>query len=165
VNAPEKRRIQGVELDVTLAPVRNLLLGMNYVYTDAPPTPVRNIFSGVIQQVSSAFTPRHAATFTADYTFPRFSFGELRLHFDANTAGNYIANNTVTYKADSAFLINGRLSLGDIEVAGGTLELALWAKNLTNVTYNYFDFRVASRQTSTIYNDPRTYGVQARIRF
>ena len=52
-----------------------------------------------------------------------------------------------------------------VEAAGGTLELALWAKNLTNVTYNYFDFRVASRQTSTIYNDPRTYGVQARIRF
>jgi iron complex outermembrane receptor protein len=38
-------------------------------------------------------------------------------------------------------------------------------KNLTDVTYNYFDFRVASRQTSTIYNDPRTYGFQARMRF
>ena len=165
VNAPETRRIRGVELDVTLAPVRNLILGMNYVYTDAPSTPVRNIFSGVIQQVSSAFTPEHAATFTFDYTFPPLSFGELRLHFDANTAGDYIANNTVTYKADSAFLINGRLTLGDIAMAGGTFEVALWAKNLTNVTYNYFDFRVATRQTSTIYNDPRTYGVQARIRF
>lgn len=165
VNAPETRQIKGVELDVTLAPTDNLLLGANYVFTDAPPTPVVNIFSGAIQQVSSAFTPRHAVTFTADYTFPRLSFGELRLHLDANTAGNYFANNTVTYQADSAFLINGRLTLSDIEVAGGTLELALWVKNLTDVTYNYFDFRVASRQTSTIYNDPRTYGLQARVRF
>ena len=165
VNAPEKRSIKGVELDVTLAPTRGLLLGANYVFTDAPPTPVRNIFSGVIQQINSNFTPRHALTLTADYTFPRFSFGELRIHFDGNTAGNYLANNTVTYKADSAFLVNGRISLGDIELSSGNLELSMWVKNLTNETYNYFDFRVASRQTSTIYNDPRTYGFQARVRF
>jgi iron complex outermembrane receptor protein len=165
VNAPEKRRIRGVELDVTLAPTRGLLLGANYVYTDAPSTPVRNIFSGVIQEVNSAFTPRHALTLTADYTFPRFSFGELRLHLDGNTAGNYTPNNTVTYQAESAFLVNGRLTLGDMDVANGSLELSLWVKNLTNTTYNYFDFRVASRQTSTIYNDPRTYGLQARVRF
>ncbi len=165
VNAPEKRRIKGVEVDLTVVPVRNLQFSANYVFTDAPPTPVVNIFSGVVQQVSSSFTPRHAVTLTADYTFPRFSFGELRLHVDANTAGNYIANNTVTYKADAAFLVNARLTLGDIDISGGKLELSLWVKNLTDVTYNYFDFRVATRQTSTIYNDPRTYGIQARIKF
>ena len=165
VNAPEKRRLKGVEVDLTLAPVRDLLFGVNYVYTDAPATPVRNIFSGVVEQVSSAFTPKHAVTLTADYTFPRFSFGELRLHFDANTAGNYFANGTVNYKAESAFLVNGRLTLGDIDLGGGTLDVALWAKNLTNANYNYFDFRVASRNTTTRYNDPRTYGLEARVRF
>ena len=165
VNAPEKRRLKGVEVDLTLAPVRDLLLGINYVYTDAPATPVRNIFSGVIEQVDSAFTPKHAVTLTADYTFPRFSFGELRVHFDANTAGNYFANGTVDYKAESAFLVNGRITLGDIDVAGGTFDVALWAKNLTNANYNYFDFRVAGRNTTTRYNDPRTYGLEARVRF
>ena len=165
VNAPEKRRIKGAEIDLTLAPVRNLLFGINYVYTDAPATPVRNIFSGVIENVSSAFTPKHAVTLTADYTLPRFSFGELRIHFDANTAGNYFANSTVNYKAESALLINGRLTLGDIDVGGGTFDVALWAKNLTNANYNYFDFRVASRNTTTRYNDPRTYGLEGRFRF
>lgn len=165
VNAPEKRRIKGVEVDLTLAPVRDLLFGINYAYTDAPATPVRNIFSGVVENVSSAFTPKHAVTLTADYTFPRFSFGELRVHFDANTAGNYFANSTVNYKAEGAFLINGRLTLGDIDVGGGTVDVALWAKNLTNAKYNYFDFRIASRNTTTRYNDPRTYGLEARVRF
>jgi iron complex outermembrane recepter protein len=102
---------------------------------------------------------------SADYTFPRFSFGELRLHLDANTAGDYIPNNTVTEKADLAFLVNARITLGDIDVGGGKLELALWGQNLTNATYNYLDFRVVSRQTFRIYNDPRTFGLQARVRF
>ena len=165
VNAPEKRRIKGAEVDLAIAPVRDLLFGINYVYTDAPATPVRNIFTGVVEQVRSAFTPKHAVTLTADYTFPRFSFGELRVHVDANTAGNYLSNGTVNYEAESAFLINGRLTLGDINIGRGVFDIALWGKNLTNATYNYFDFRVATRSTTTRYNDPRTFGVEARFRY
>jgi len=165
VNAPEKRTIKGVEADLTIVPVTDLQFAINYVFTDAPTTPVRNIFTGVIQNISSAFTPRHAVTVSADYKFPRFSFGELRLHLDANTAGDYIPNNTVTENANLVYLVNARITLGDIDIGNGKLELALWAQNLTNVTYNYFDFRIAGRQTSRIYNDPRTFGVQARVRF
>lgn len=165
VNAPEKRTIRGIEADLTIVPVSDLQFAINYVFTDAPTTPVRNIFTNAIQDISSAFTPRHAATVSTDYTFPRFSFGELRVHLDANTAGDYIPNNTVTQKADLAYLLNARVTLGDIDVGGGKLELALWGQNITNATYNYFDFRVAGRQTSRIYNDPRTFGVQARVRF
>jgi iron complex outermembrane receptor protein len=164
-NAPEKRKIKGVEVDLTVAPVAGLLLGANYVYTDAPTTPVTNPFTLAIQDVSSAFTAKHAVTLSADYTFPRFSFGELRVHFDGNSAGNYISNNTVPYKSDSAFLINGRLTLGDIDVGGGTFDIALWGKNLTNANYNYFDWRQPGTSTSTRYNDPRTYGIEARARF
>lgn len=165
VNAPEKRQIKGVEVDLTLAPAQGLLFGVNYAFTDAPATPVVNIFTDAIEQVTSAFTPKHAVTLNADYRFPRFSFGELRLHIDANTAGNYLSNGTVDYKAKSAFLINSRLSLGDIDMGGGTIDFALWGKNLTNATYNQFDFRVRGRNTTTRYNDPRTYGVEARFRF
>lgn len=165
VNAPEKRRIKGVEVDLTVAPVRNLLFSANYVFTDAPSTPVRNLFSGVIEEVRSSFTPRHAVTLAADYTFPRWSFGEMRIHVDANTAGNYFANGTVTFKAEKALLLNGRLTLGDIDIAGGKFEIAAWVKNLTNTSYNIFDFRVVGRSTLTQYNDQRTFGLDARVRF
>lgn len=165
VNAPESRRIKGAEVDLTIAPIRDLQFAVNYVYTDAPPTPVRNIFTGVIQNVTSAFTPVHAVFLSADYSFPAFSFGQLRAHIDGNTAGNYKSNDTVTFKADAAFLVNARLTLADIPVASSQLELALWVRNLTNATFNQIDFRSAGRSTFTVYNDPRTYGAQVRVRF
>jgi iron complex outermembrane receptor protein len=165
VNAPEKRKVRGVELDVTLAPVDGLLLSANYVYTDAPTTPVRNIFSGAIEQIRANFTPKHAATFAVDYRFPRFSFGQLRANMNLDTAGNYYANNTVNFKAEKAMLLGGRVTLGDISFLDNDLEFALWGKNLTNTRYNLFDFRVAGRNTVTQYNDPRTYGFEMRARF
>jgi iron complex outermembrane receptor protein len=165
VNAPEKRSLKGIEADLTIAPVRGLLLTANYVYSDAPTTPVRNIFSGVIEQAGSAFTPKHAATFAVDYAFPDFSFGKLRAHLDFDTAGNYIPNGTVTFKAKKALLVNGRLSLAEVDLLGGAIEFALWGKNITNKTYDLVDFRIAGRNTVTIYNDPRTFGVEARVRF
>lgn len=165
VNAPEKRKFKGVEADITLVPVRGLSLSANYVYTDAPPTPVRNVFTGVIEQSQSAFTPKHAGSFSADYAFPAFSFGELRAHLGVDTAGDYIPNGTVTVKADKALLVNGRLTLGDIDLGGGELEVAVWGKNLTNTTYNLLDFRIPGRTTATLYNEPRTYGIEARVRF
>lgn len=165
VNAPEKRKVRGVELDVTLAPVDGLLLSANYVYTDAPTTPVRNIFSGAIEQIRANFTPKHAATFAVDYRFPRFSFGQLRANMNLDTAGNYYANGTVNFKAEKAMLLGGRVTLGDISFLDNDLEFALWGKNLTNTRYNLFDFRVAGRNTATQYNDPRTYGFEMRARF
>ncbi|KQZ72475.1 hypothetical protein ASE06_08080 [Sphingopyxis sp. Root214] len=165
VNAPEKRKIKGIEADITLVPVRGLSLSANYVYTDAPPTPVRNIFTGIIEQTSSAFTPKHAASFSADYVFPAFSFGQLRAYVGLDTAGNYIPNGTVDVKADKALLLNGRLTLADIDLGVGELEVALWGKNLTNATYNLFDFRIPGRTTATLYNEPRTYGLEARVKF
>ena len=165
MNAPEKRHIKGIEADITLVPVRGLSLAVNYVYTDAPPTPVRNIFTGVIEETSSAFTPKHSASFSADYAFPAFSFGQLRAHVGLDTAGDYIPNGTVDVKADKALLLSGRLSLGEIALGGGEMEIAVWGKNLTNTTYNLLDFRIPGRVTSTFYNEPRTYGLEARMKF
>lgn len=165
VNAPEKRKIKGIEADITLAPLRGLSLSANYVYTDAPSTPVRNVFTGEIEEVFSAFTPKHSASFSADYLFPAFSFGQLRAHVGLDTAGNYIPNGTVENKAEKALLLNARLSLGEIELGGGEMEVAVWGKNLTNTTYNLLDFRIRTRATTTFYNEPRTYGLEARVKF
>ncbi len=165
VNAPEKRRIKGAEVDLTIVPVRGLVLSANYVYTDAPPTPVVNFFTRNVEQVRSAFTPEHAATFAFDYAFPRFSIGQLRAHLDFETAGNYQPNGTVNFFAEKAMLVNGRLSLGEIDLGGADVEIAAFGKNLTDTRYDLLDFRVVGRQTLTLYNDPRTYGLELRARF
>ena len=165
VNAPEKRKISGIELDMWLAPAKGLLFSANYVFTHAPTTQIQHVFTGAIVNVDSNFTPKHALAVTADYTVRPFTFADLRFHLDANTAGNYIANNTVTYKADSAVLVNGRVTLGDISLGGSTLDVAIWGKNLTNAKFRAFDWRTAGRQTTARYNDPITYGLEARLRF
>ena len=81
----------------------------------------------------------------------------MKRHFFPFAVASLAATFTSCLTQDQTFILNPDGS--------GKLELALWAQNLTNVTYNYFDFRIAGRQTSRIYNDPRTFGVQARVRF
>ena len=68
-------------------------------------------------------------------------------------------------KADKALLLNGRLSLGEIALGGGEMEIAVWGKNLTNTTYNLLDFHIPGHVTATFYNEPRTYGLEARMKF
>ena len=166
-NAPEIRTIKGIEADITLVPARGLSLSANYVYTDAPPTPVRNPFTGAIESVYSSFTTKHAATFALDYSFPRLPIGQLKLHLDAETAGNIPWFQTPTIRTKKELLVNGRLSLGEVQFGAGEWEFALWGKNLFNRTYELLNVNLTGigRQSYAPYNDPRTYGVEARVRF
>lgn len=167
LNAPEKRRIKGLELDAIIVPVRGMTLSASYIYTDAPSTAVRNPFTGVTENVYSYFTAKHAANFAVDYIFGRLSFGEVAIHLDGSTVGNFIVNQNPDRRTEKDFIVNGRLSLKDIDLLGGNVELALWGKNLTNKTYMLIeiDNRRVGRQQYGVYNDPRTFGVEARLRF
>jgi iron complex outermembrane receptor protein len=69
-------------------------------------------------------------------------------------------------------MFNGRVTLGDIELGGGDdmkLAISLWGKNLTNTQWEVFQFNTAgpglANLTSVYWNEPRTYGVEARITF
>ena len=55
--------------------------------------------------------------------------------------------------------------IGEIALGGGEMEIAVWGKNLTNATYNLLDFRISGRTTARFYNEPRTYGLEARVKF
>lgn len=68
---------------------------------------------------------------------------------------------TVAYQAPGAFLLNGQFTPGAIDLGGDTFDVAPWAKNRTRTAYNRFDFRVAGRNTTTRYNDPRPCGLGA----
>ncbi|QIG53792.1 TonB-dependent receptor [Altererythrobacter sp. BO-6] len=166
-NAPEKRTIKGLEADLTIVPARGLALTANYVYTDAPPTPVRNPFTGATEQIYSSFTTKHAATFALDYNFPAMSFGQLKFHLDAETAGNIPWFQTPTIRTEKELLVNGRLTLAEIELGQSEWEFSLWGKNLFNRTYELLNVNLTriGRQSYAPYNDPRTYGVEARVRF
>ncbi len=66
--------------------------------------------------------------------------------------------------------INGRLTLGGFRVAGdGELSFSLWGKNLTNTEWQIFQFNVVGTGlagvTQYFWNEPRTYGLEARLKF
>ncbi|MCZ8135650.1 MAG: TonB-dependent receptor [Porphyrobacter sp.] len=166
-NAPEQRKIKGIEADLTVVPTRGLTLTANYVYTDAPPTPVRNPFTGNTELVFASFTRKHAGTLAVDYEFPELSFGQFRLHLNAETVGDVPWFQTPTIRTEDKVLFNGRFTLGEVELGGGEWEFALWGKNLFNSTYELLNVNLTliGRQSYAPYNDPRTYGLEARMRF
>ncbi|WP_221793472.1 TonB-dependent receptor [Aquisediminimonas sediminicola] len=167
-NAPEKRHIKGIEADITVVPFSGLTVNANYVYTKAPTTPVINPYTGGTEFITSAYTPTHAYTANFDYNFPKWSFGQLRAHVDINSAGGYVSNNTPSNdntKNGKTLLTNARLSLADIKISQAEMELSVWGKNLFNNTYQLFDVTIAGRNTHGMYNEQRTWGVEARIKF
>lgn len=167
-NALEDRKIKGIEADVTIAPFAGFTATMNYVYTDAPTTPVLNPFTNVVELIRSAFTPRHALTTNLDYEMPIAGIGQLRAHIDFNTAGGYYANNTPSIDdtvTNKTVLTNARLSLAEIQMGGGEMEIALWGKNLFNSKFQLFDVTIRGRNTYGMFNEQRTWGVEARVKF
>jgi iron complex outermembrane recepter protein len=168
INAPGKTKIRGVELEgrAQLTPEFSVSASYAYTYTKVPPTV--NPFNGLVQPVFIVFTPRNAASASIDYAKP-VSFGTVRAHLDANYADATQTFDQTPVKNDKSFIMNGRLSLGDIEVVGGegTVTLSLWARNLLNEAYVYRR-DPANRAVLGDYgnfNAPRTYGLEATVRF
>ncbi|MBA3677064.1 MAG: TonB-dependent receptor [Sphingosinicella sp.] len=185
-NAPGTSKINGLEADLTVRATDDLQLSASYAYTDINVPPTANPFlpGSPLFQVYTVFTPKHAASGAIDYEVP-VSIGDaaLRLHFDANYAGRQYSFQSEPVKTDSSFIVNGRLALTDIAMNDGDakLQVALWARNLFNEAHIYR--RSAANSSPVIdsitgipsysgvlgdygnFNAPRTFGVEASIRF
>jgi iron complex outermembrane recepter protein len=168
VNAPGHGRIKGLEVDASLAPVRGLTLSASYAYTDGDLPVAENPFlNNTPQTVYIVYTPKNAGSAAMDFAQP-VGFATLRAHVDANISDGYRANSGENVFTDNSLVVNGRLALGDIALRGSArVEVALWARNLFNEQHTFVESRAAAAATGTygIFNDPRTYGVEATIRF
>ncbi|MDX3885322.1 MAG: TonB-dependent receptor [Sphingomonas sp.] len=168
INAPGTTKIRGVEAEATLSPMQGLTLNAAYAYTYTKIPPTLNPFSGVVQPVFIVFTPRNTASGAVDYSVPVGGV-TARLHLDANYAQATQTFDQFAMKADSSFIVNGRLSLADISLANDSskLTVSVWSRNLFNEAHIYR--RDPSNQATlgdyANYNEPRTYGLEASIRF
>ena len=63
--------------------------------------------------------------------------------------------------------MNSWLSLADVPLAGfgATAEFSLWARNLLDEEHIFYKSINSTLGTYGIFNEPRTYGVEARLRF
>lgn len=168
VNAAGAGRTRGFEAELTLLPFRGLTLTGNYAYTQVrlPEAPNPFVAGNPLIAVFPIYTPNHAASVAGDYETP---IGDLkaRLHLDANFAASQYTMVSDPTKTGSSMIVNGRLSLGGVRMAGTGAELtfALWTRNLTNYSYTFVRSHSAALGTYAIYNEPRTFGFQANVKF
>ncbi len=166
-NAEGQGRIKGIEADLTLNPFQGLTLTGSYAYTDVHLPPAPNPFDGdKLVQVYTVYTPEHAASGAIDYELP-VGTSTLRFHLDGNYAsGQYSMANDPT-KTGSSFIVNGRVALADIRMASGPdLELSVWARNLFNESYTFVRANGGSSLGYYgIFNDPRTFGISATVKY
>ena len=191
VNAPGSTKIRGIEADLTVNPLTGLTLNASYAYTyfKVPLVPVSftvgGVTSTVLQQFYIPFTPRNAASGSLDYTMPaQFADASVKLHLDANYAQATQAFDQFATKADASFIVNGRLSLADIKLSDGRqkLTVAVWGRNLFDEQHIFRrdpSNSLPGAPTTSLangpiqnvlgdygnYNAPRTYGIEAVIKF
>jgi iron complex outermembrane receptor protein len=169
LNAEKSVRVEGAELDLAATPLDGLVLGLSYTYLhDHMPLQPNKLESGALQQFQITQTPRHAGAATVDYTFAPLPLGTITAHIDATSNSGYAHNAHDTQRQDGYTLLNARLALTDIPLAGyGKLQLALWGKNLTDEEYVNFGFPLADPPIAIVqsFGDPRTYGVDLTYKY
>ncbi len=191
INAPGTTKIRGIEADLTLNPVEGLTLNASYAYTYTKIPPVLITASdaagrstSVYQNFYIVFTPRNAASGSIDYALPiAGSDTKLKFHMDGNYSQATQAFDQFATKNDASLIFNGRISLADIDVGyGRNLTLSVWGRNLFNEQYVFRrdpSNSLPGAPTSNVttgsignilgdygnFNAPRTFGVDASIKF
>jgi iron complex outermembrane receptor protein len=181
VNAEGTTKIKGIEADLTIQPLEGLSTTVSYAYTDVNMPQARNtvqeqlnasltpaITTPVFQDVFVVYTPKHALTGSIDYqTNIGNSDTMIKLHLGGNyTSPAYSFDNEDVLNQKS-FIVNGRVSVADINVAKRKLTVSLWGRNLLNESYIYRRSN-ANRLVLGDYanfNAPRTFGLEANIKF
>jgi iron complex outermembrane receptor protein len=178
VNAPGVTDIRGLEFDLSARITEGLRASFGYAYTDTKVPPARNPFPpspscpscGTVQPVYIIYTPQHAASASVDYVYP-LSFADLRFHVDANFSTGTQSFEQAPDKTDDAFVVNGRVSLANWQVAQGqNLTLSVWSRNLLDADYIYrrsVEGRSGSNAIGDYanFNEPRTFGMEVSLRY
>jgi iron complex outermembrane receptor protein len=182
-NTPQDGRISGIEAELKIAVARGLTLGAAYTYAytrvgaavnpypqaQANGTSVVNLTPTPQQDVN---TPLHAASGQIDYEAPLADY-TLRAHldgaWDSGAFGSSTPNAAGVWnpRSQPGLVVNTRLSLGDIQMAGSgaKLTVSVWVRNLFNEQHLVARSYSPAAGVYGYFNDPRTYGVQANIKF
>lgn len=161
-----RMKTKGVEADLAVSPVVGLTLSASYAFTDVSTSRAFNPFTGAISTVYPLYSPKHAASLSADYERP-LAGATLIAHLDANYSGRQYTSTTDPTLSDTALVVNGRLALGDIHLSGlaPAVQLALWSRNLLDEQHAFLKNTNAALGTYGIFNEPRTFGVEASLRY
>ena len=186
VNAP-KSRVDGAEFELRVKATPDLEIGSNLglmhsKYVDL--TLHKNeCVVGVAPQCAGGIpriccvgnqliqAPDYNASVDLDWRFAHLTAGDLRLFVDANFYGKqyFDAFNTERDAQGAYGVANARLSLESTGKRGYTI--GAWVKNLTNRQYLAYALNQGDADTGALgfdyalVGEPRTYGIDATLRF
>jgi iron complex outermembrane receptor protein len=182
INAPGEGEVRGFEADVFAVPLEGLTLSASYAYSDVSipatlnPFPtfvtgVGMVLATVPTRIYQQFTPEHAFTGSVDYARPFQDF-TLRVHLDGTwDSGSYATDRDpspvlAAIKSQDGMVFNGRISLADIELFSSVnMTVSIWSRNLLDAEYLYARNISATNGVTGAFNEPRTFGFEARVRY
>lgn len=173
-----KVRLSGFEAELTALPITGFQIdaSVGYVNTNYKTflfrDPLTNLVSDVADQARPLYTPKWSTHLGAEYSFP---VGDALLRL----RGDYSYRSKIFFNALDATApfneqlaspasdnVKARLSVEDISLGSGKLDVGIWGDNLLNqknITYG-IDFGSLGFAGAT-FQKPVSYGVDARIKF
>ncbi len=159
-----KATINGFELDVAARPVPALDLSLAYAWTEARFDRITNSLG---QNVKDLYAydqvPRHKASVTAGYEWPGTRLGVPSASVTYSYQSKMDASPSIGAVIGSYGLLDARVGLAEIPVAGGNLRFSLWGRNLTDEEYQIFHFIYVV--PTAMFGDPRSYGADLTLEF
>jgi iron complex outermembrane recepter protein len=165
-----KGKIQGIEFNGAIVPVRGLTLNGSYSYIDAKYTSVTDASAGaILAGAPFPYTPKHKFSVGGTYQSELGNAGDLTL------TANYVRQTSVsTAQTNSSFynflpaygLLNASIDLKN--VGGRPFDIGIFATNLTNVSkpVGVLDqYAAFPGVVGLTYIEPRMYGVRVGYRF
>ena len=161
-----KATVKGVEVDLTLAPVRNLRLSVNYGYLLARYDEILDATgSNIADNYRFTNAPKHTIALDLTYDLPRLPIGQLSANVNYTAQSDKFTNSTISsgkYIIGDYGLLNARLTLGDIPGVKG-VRASFWGRNLTDKNYYIMQFNVG--RPGALFGEPRTYGIDLNVEF
>lgn len=171
-----RARYRGMEAELTIAPVDGLTLVADMAYVD-PEFESFDFGGADVSDVARfIYMSEEQYHLGARYEFAPWSFGALAAQIDYSyMSGPYFtvfAPTTVPpgtpdpTKGEDREELSARLTLGDIQAAGGAAEISVFGQNLTDDRYKTtaVDFG-ALGFVAGAFNRPRVIGIEARLAF
>jgi iron complex outermembrane receptor protein len=175
-----KATIKGIEIEIVAIPVEGLTANLSYglldmKYDEYMFSSAANNFQPVDVSDAAHFptAAKQSISLGLQYDFVPFSFGALTARVDAVYSSGY-KNDTLDtmydqYTESNAYtLVNGRLTLGEIQAAQGTLEFSAWGKNMLDEEYRSYgigSFGAPLGFAGAVYNEPRSWGLDVTYQF
>jgi len=175
-----KATISGVELEIMAVPLEGLTVDLNYGFLDLKYDEYMfaseaNHFVPVDVSGSAHFptASKQSISLGVQYDFEPFSFGALSARVDVAYNSGYKHDTLDTefdkYTQSGAFtLVNGRVTLAQVDVGAGNLEFSAWGKNLLDKeyrTYGIGSFGAPLGFAGAVYNEPRSFGLDITYRY